>query len=274
VTLTVRMLVSCAKPSDQRERVIHPVRQHRFGWRSYRPVKIHQLGCVGLLLVGIVSGMTLGLRAEDNSLTEKERSEGWILLFDGTTTKGWMTRTGTPLPPRQVQDGCLNPHPCDYMLVQEQVWDDFELALDFRISAKCNSGVFIRTFPLKPRPGRDVGFNGIEIAVDDTTTSGYHDTGAIYDLVPPATNATVPVGQWNHMRVTCDRSNITIELNGQVVTRMDLDQWSEPSKRPDGSEHKFDIAYKNHPRQGYIGLQDHGSDCWYKNIKLRPLKKK
>ena len=35
--------------------------------------------------------------------------------------------------------------------------------------------------------------------------------------------------------------------------------------------HKFDVAYKAHPRFGYIGLQDHGSACWYKNIKLKPL---
>ena len=52
---------------------------------------------------------------------------------------------------------------------------------------------------------------------------------------------------------------------------MDLDEWTEPNKRPDGSTHKFDVAYKDHPRTGYIGLQDHGSDCWYKNIKLRLL---
>ena len=40
------------------------------------------------------------------------------------------------------------------------------------------------------------------------------------------------------------------------------------------AEHKFDVAYKNHPRSGYIGLQDHGSACWYKNIKLKPLGEK
>ena len=62
-----------------------------------------------------------------------------------------------------------------------------------------------------------------------------------------------------------------MELNGQIVSRMDLDDWTEPNRRPDGSEHKFDVAYKDHPRRGYIGLQDHGSDCWFRNIKLRPL---
>jgi hypothetical protein len=60
--------------------------------------------------------------------------------------------------------------------------------------------------------------------------------------------------------------------NGEAVTRMDLDEWTAPNKRPDGSDHKFDIAYKDHPRKGFIGLQDHGQNCWYKNIKLLALK--
>jgi hypothetical protein len=157
------------------------------------------------------------------------------------------------------------------MLVYEKPLENFVLSLDFKISPKCNSGIFIRTSPLAPRPGKDVGFNGLEIAIDDTTSAGYHDTGAIYDLVAPSTNAMKPVGQWNHIEITSNGSSIEIALNGQLVTRVDLDQWTEPNKRPDGSAHKFDVAYKNHPRKGYIGLQDHGADCWYRNIKLRPL---
>jgi alpha-3'-ketoglucosidase len=146
------------------------------------------------------------------------------------------------------------------------------LSLDFKISKGCNSGVFVRTYPLKPRPGKDVGFNGIEIAIDDTAPgSGYHDTGAIYDLVKPSKNAMKAVGEWNHIEITCDKSLISVVLNGEHVTRIDLDEWTQPNKRPDGSAHKFDIAYKDHPRKGYIGLQDHGSDCWFKNIKLKPL---
>jgi hypothetical protein len=53
---------------------------------------------------------------------------------------------------------------------------------------------------------------------------------------------------------------------------MDVDQWTKPNLRPDGTQHKFDIAYKDHPRSGYIGLQDHGAPCWFKNIKIKPLK--
>ena len=158
------------------------------------------------------------------------------------------------------------------MLVHKQPRGDFVLALDFKISRGCNSGVFVRTSSLMPRPGKDVGYNGIEVAIDDTAGAGYHDTGALYDLVKPAKAMRKPTGEWNHLVVTCDRNRIEVELNGEKVTRMDLDEWAKPNLRPDGSRHKFDVAYKGHPRKGYIGLQDHGAACWFKNIKLKPLK--
>ena len=196
---------------------------------------------------------------------------GWISLFDGKTLNGWITSSRTPSR-TGVEDGALNPHRSGgYMLIHEKQWSDFVLALDFKLSKGCNSGIFVRTFPLTPRSGKDVGFNGIEVALDDTAGAGYHDTGAIYDLVKPAKNAMKPAGEWNHIEITCDRNLIEVALNGERVTRMDLDQFPQPHLRPDGTMHKFDVAYKDHPRRGYIGLQDHGSPCWFKNIRIRPL---
>jgi hypothetical protein len=157
-------------------------------------------------------------------------------------------------------------------MVHKKQWSDFVLSLDFKIAKDCNSGVFVRTSSLVPRPGKDVGFNGIEVQILDSTTAGFHDTGALYDLVKPTRNTMKPVGEWNHMVITCNKNLISVELNGEKVNHMDLDEWTELNKRPDGTAHKFDIAYKDHPRKGYIGLQDHGKDCWFKNIKLLPLK--
>ena len=210
--------------------------------------------------------------AADNELTADEKAAGWRLLFDGKTLDGWMTSSGRPSQ-APVEDGALNPHKCGgYMLVHKEQWEDFVLALDFKLSPKCNSGVFVRTYSLTPRPGKDVGFNGIEVALDDTKGAGYHDTGALYDLVKPTKNAMKPAGEWNRLVVTCDKSRITVELNGEVVTRADLDEFTRPNRRPDGSAHKFDVAYKDHPRKGYIGLQDHGSPCWFKNVKIKSVK--
>jgi hypothetical protein len=207
----------------------------------------------------------------DNALNETERQDGWILLFDGKSLAGWMTSSQKPSQ-RPVEEYAINPHKCGgYMMIHDKPWGDFILALDFKISKGCNSGVFVRTFPLTVRPGKDVGFNGLEVAIDDTTGTGFHDTGAIYDLVKPRKNAMKPVGEWNHMVITCDKNLISVELNGDTVSQMDLDQWTSKNTRPDGSEHKFDVVYKDHPRSGYIGLQDHGGECWYRNIKLKPL---
>ena len=80
-----------------------------------------------------------------------------------------------------------------------------------------------------------------------------------------------PTGEWNHIVLKCNKNLIVVKVNGEMVTEMDLDQWPVPGKRPDGTSHKFGVDYKTHPRKGYIGLQDHGADCWYKNIKLKPL---
>ena len=214
----------------------------------------------------------LPARAADNELTPKEKEDGWKLLFDGKSLDGWMT-SGEKPSRTPVDDGCINPHKCGgYMMVHQEKWENYTLSVDFKIGKKCNSGVFIRTATLKPRPGKDVGFNGIEVAIDDTATAGYHDTGALYDLAKPSKNAMKPAGEWNRLVITCDGAKIAVELNGEAVTKADLGEFAKPNLRPDGTAHKFDIAYKDHPRKGYIGLQDHGSSCWYKNIKLKPLK--
>lgn len=219
--------------------------------------------CIAILLLGSLTAF-----GADNLLTPEEKAAGWLLLFDGKTTSGWMTSDMKP-PRTSVEQESLSPHKSGhYMLVHTQQWSDFVLSLDFKISKGCNSGLFIRTSSLTPRPGKDVGFNGIEIAIDDTTGTGYHDTGAVYDLVKPRKNAMKAAGEWNHLVITCNDNSIHVALNGESVTSVNLDEFTEPNKRPDGTSHKFDVAWKNHPRKGYIGLQDHGSPCWFKNIKL------
>lgn len=236
----------------------------------YRNVRVRELDAAAAqakLLRGAPSNVP------ENALSDEEKAAGWKRLFDGKTLDGWMTSGKAPskVP---VEDGAINPHGCGgYMMVHKETWADFVLALDFKIGKGCNSGIFLRTHSLDPKPGWDVGYNGIEVQVLDGAEAGLHDCGAIYDLVKPAKNAMRPAGEWNHIQITCDRNLILVVLNGEAVTRMDLDAWTEPGKRPDGTAHKFaEIAYKDFPRAGLIGLQDHGSPCWYKNVKLRPLR--
>src|SRR5256885_940877 len=194
------------------------------------PVRMEAWFCVVLISIGTGFGA-------DNVLTASEKAEGWRLLFDGKTLSGWVTSDLKPSR-TSVEQASLNPHKSGhYMLVHTQQWSSFVLALAFKISKDCNSGVFVRTASLTPRPGKDVGFNGIEIAIDDTPGAGYHDTGALYDLARPLRNAMKPPGDWNHIVITCDGPLIKVELNGELVTFANLDAFTQPNKRPDGTAH-------------------------------------
>jgi len=190
------------------------------------------------------------------------------VIFDGTSGSGWILCDKKPLPKDNVQTDGLNPHGTgSYLVVHETRFGDFVLDFDYKLTKGCNSGVFIRVGDLNnPVP------TGIEVALDDTTGTGMHDSGAFYDLVAPKANAQKPAGVWNHMTITARGPKITVTLNENEVSTINLDEWNEPGKRPDGSNHKFDnVAIGKLPRTGYLGFQDHGSNCWFKNVKIKEL---
>ena len=188
------------------------------------------------------------------------------VIFDGTSGTGWILCDKSPLPMANVQPDGLNPHGTgSYLVVHATQLGDFVLDFDYKLSKGCNSGVFVRASDLK-----DPVNTGIEVALDDTTGSGRHDPGALYDLVAPSENAQKPAGEWNHMTITALGPKITVVLNEKEVSTINLDEWNEPGKRPDGSRHKFSgVAIGKLPRIGYIGFQDHGRDCWFKNVKIK-----
>jgi Domain of Unknown Function (DUF1080) len=213
---------------------------------------------------GIMNGcLTAGILALMMAATAEQEFK---VIFDGTSGTGWILCDKKPLPKDNVQADGLNPHGTgSYLVVHDTRVGDFVLDFDYKLSKGCNSGVFLRTSDLK-----DPVNTGIEVALDDTTGNGLHDPGALYDLVAPSANAQKPAGQWNHMTITAFGPKITIVLNGKEVSSINLDEWNEPGKRPDGTSHKFrGVAIGKLPRIGYIGFQDHGNDCWFKNVKIK-----
>jgi hypothetical protein len=195
--------------------------------------------------------------------------QGFQTIYDNSSGKGWILCDQKPLPRAQVQADGLNPHGTgSYLVVHEQKHADFVFDFDYKLSTGCNSGVFVRVGDLK-----DPVYTGIEVALDDTTGAGLHDSGAFYDLVAPKINAQKPAGQWNHMTIKSIGPKINVELNSVAVTSINLQEWMDPGKRPDGSGHKFShVAIGKLPPLGYVGFQDHGSDCWFKNIRIKDLK--
>jgi hypothetical protein len=218
----------------------------------------------------VLSGVTAD--ADCVKLTPEEIADGWILLFDGHTTKGW-SNSNLKLDQDPIEDGALTPYKRGaYYLMTDRVFADFVLSVDFKTSDKCNSGIFLRADPKRGmKLGNDTAWYAFEVAIDEAQESGHHATGALYDLVPVKKNLSKPVGEWNRARITCDRSLVRVEINGQVVSETDLDQWPVGGKRPDGTSTKFNYPMKPRARSGFIGLQDHGQPVWFKNIKIKPL---
>ncbi|MGE3242895.1 MAG: DUF1080 domain-containing protein [Pirellulales bacterium] len=206
--------------------------------------------------------------AADNELTPEEQGDGWILLFNGRDLGGWKNNDGKPVGAK-IEDGAINVHDTGgYLLVYDQEFGDFELKLDVKMSpAECNSGVFLRTSDLA-----DPVNSGLEVQVYDGDIDGLHKFGAIYDLVAASKDATKGPGEWNSLEIRCDGPNVSVQVNGEEVAKLNCDELDKPGLRGDGTPHKFaGKAIKDFARSGYIGLQDHGHDVWYKNIKLKKL---
>jgi len=223
-----------------------------------------------IALVGafcLLVGVSVALQ-QANQLSEQEIKEGWQLLFDGETLKGW-TVVGTP-DSWVVQDGTLHCTGKGYgMIFTDGTYKNFELKLDFKVSPKGNSGVFLRVWDKN-----DPVQTGIEVQVLDSygkENPTRHDCGAIYDIQAPSKNAVKPAGEWNHYHIICKDHLIVVYLNGEKVNEVDLRRWTEPHRNPDGTPNKFKYPYNTMTRSGHIGLQNHGNPVWYRNIKLKVL---
>ncbi|MBI3466046.1 MAG: DUF1080 domain-containing protein [Planctomycetes bacterium] len=222
-----------------------------------------RLGLLGVGWLLIAAGNAV---AADNELTPQEKAEGWVLLFNGQDLTGWKNNNGKQIA-TPVEEGSIVPYKAGgYVVVYDKPFGDFVLRCDVKLSEpKCNSGIFLRVGDLT-----NPVYSGLEVQIFDGGT-GMHDFGAIYDLVGPQKDATKPIGQWNAVEITCKGPNVKVVVNGEEVASLNCDELDKPGLRADGTQHKFRIAIKDMPRQGYLGFQDHGHKVWYKNVKLREL---
>lgn len=225
----------------------------------------------GLVLGGLMTAVCAAQEGEWKPLFNGRDLAGWAT---SGKAEGWAVEDGVIA--CQVQGG-------GYLYTKEQ-YENFVLSLDFKVSPpspklnkktgkeelhKCNSGVFIRWSDLK-----NPVHTGIEVQVFDSVgveQPGIHDCGALYDMVAPCKNVEKPVGEWNHLIITCKGPMISVELNGEKISEMNADEFDKPGQNPDGTKNKYKFAWKDLPRKGHIGFQDHGHRVWFKEVKIREL---
>jgi len=143
---------------------------------------------------------------------------------------------------------------------------DFEVTLEYKTSEKANSGLFFRTDPRNPVQG------GFEIQIASPGLySGKHVLGSLYDAKEASVSAGKPDGEWNVMTLTCKGPSIKATVNGQTTVDVNIDQWTEPKKNPDGTKNKFKTPLKDMPRVGHLGLQYHGQPVWFRKFEIKSL---
>jgi hypothetical protein len=152
----------------------------------------------------------------------------------------------------------------------KEAYGNFILDLEFKVTKGANSGVFLRAGNVK-----DI-LSALEIQVHETTDGGrYGMVGAIYDAKAPSKSMGKPAGEWNRYTITCKDSRISLVFNGEEVYDVDLNDWKEARKNPDGTPNKFGKALKDYARKGPLGFQGvhgkDGSNVWFRNLKIKAL---
>ena len=243
---------------------------------------MHRLAAVALASVALVGYACSGGETADetpapNTLSQAERDAGWRLLFDGETTAGWRGYNADSFPAQgwEVRDGSLATVEGGGGgdIVTEGEFADFELSLEFKVSPGANSGIF---FGAIDQPGKPMWSSAPEYQIlDDSayaadgTDMSRHLTAQNYDLHALSEKALKPVGEWNVARIVVRRPHVEHWLNGVKMVEYELEspEWEELV-----AASKFAV-YPEYGRvtSGHIGLQDHGTEVWFRNIKLRPL---
>lgn len=201
----------------------------------------------------------------------------WRVLFAGKSAAAWrgFRRDSFPSKCWTVENGSLKTIAgCDEAdrvdLVTKRKYQNFELVLEWRVSPGGNSGIIFRVSDDEDQTWK----TGPEMQVlDDEKHADGKNTktsaGSLYGLIAPTGKTLRPVGQYNKARILVRNSRVEYWLNGKQIVKYSLQ--SERLKSLIAQS-----KFKDYPRfarnkKGYVALQYHGDEVWYRNIRIRAL---
>jgi len=232
------------------------------------------------LIIAVVLSCSAGAAEEPNALTEAETKEGWKLLFDGKSTKGWRGYQKKDMPAGWVvENGALVRAKGgaggkgagggdDIVTVDE--YESFDLKIEWKITQKGNSGIL---YHVSEEPVTSWHFAPEMQVLDNAPWATRDDrqlAGACYDLYAPSKDVTKAVGEWNAARLVVNGPKVEHWLNGEKVVAYEL--WSK-----DWNDRVAKSKFKAMPKfgtfkKGFICLQDHSDRIEFRNIKIKALK--
>ncbi len=205
-----------------------------------------------------------------NNLTDRERADGWELLFDGTTIDAWRGFKQDGLPVGwSVEDGAVVRTGEGGDIVSREEYGDFDLKVDWRLESGGNSGIFFRV----SEDADAVWHTAPEVQLLDDAAHADGRTpvtsaGSNYAINAPTRDAARPIGEWNTLRLVVQGSHVEHWLNGVEVVDYEL---GTPEWQTLVAASKFaEFPYGESPR-GHFALQDHGDRVGFRNIRVRRL---
>jgi hypothetical protein len=215
--------------------------------------------------------------AAPNTITEKEKSKGWQLLFDGITANGWHGYNQTGVPDCwAVEDGALTMKSVgaqeEQDLITDKQYKSFALSLEYKMTKGANSGVLFQV-----KEGSQYKFayeTGPEFQVIDHENwadplEDWQINGGNYAMYPPKAKPYKPLGEWNQLMLVVNGNDVTQILNGTETVH--YTKYSEEWTKLRNSGKWSDFPDYGKFDEGHISLQNHGTKVWYRNIMIKEL---